>query len=178
MKGRLFIPAFVLLLLLRSFNLICAQDFNPRLASFLPLAGKTWEGDLLSPDGEKISTVVLTFELFGEGNALKIRRQSSFNGMVGEGFFYWNDVEAEIHSFFIEQSGVFQTGSVAWAGNTFTIEGIMTWPTKKEQGVKQSYGFKNSFELTPEGNLIDRWFMNAFGPWLPGHTIVFRQKID
>lgn len=174
MKARLFIPAFVLLLLLRSFSLICAQDINPRLASFLPLAGKTWEGDLLSPDGEKISTVVLTFELFGKGNAVKIKRQSSRNGMVGEGFFYWNDVEAEIGFFFIEQSGVFQAGNVIWTGNTFTIEGIMTWPTKREQGAKQAYDFKNTFELTPEENLIDRWFMNAFGPWLPGHVITFR----
>jgi len=95
---------------------------------------------------------------------------------MGEGFFYWNDIDSKIGFFFIEQSGVFQTGSVAWAGNTFTIEGTMTWPTKKEQEVKQSYEFINTFELTSGGTLTDKWFMNAFGPWMPGHVIAFIHK--
>ncbi len=95
------------------------------------------------------------------------------NSSWGEGYFYWDDIAGKIAFFFIESGGVFNTGFVSADSNVITIEGKMTWPIQFNPEVMQSYDFKNSFEFTDDGKMIDKWFQNAFGPWQPGHVIEF-----
>lgn len=150
-----------------------AQSLQERLNPLKPFLGRTWKGDLKAPNGELISVSVRNFESIADGKVIKIIKKSEGKSDWGEGCFYWNDIEKKIAYFFIEGAGVFQTGFVKVENNAITIEGTMTWPTQMNPQVKQSYEFKNTFEFTSDGKMIDKWFMNAFGPWQPGHVIEF-----
>lgn len=50
-----------------------------------------------------------------------------------------------------------------------TIQGTISFP-------ERSFEYRNTFDVTPEGKLIDRWFQNAFGPWRPGHVVELTAK--
>jgi len=47
-----------------------------------------------------------------------------------------------------------------------SIEGRISFP-------ERTFDFRNTLEITPDGKMIDRWYQNAFGPWLTGHIIEF-----
>ncbi|MBU1012988.1 MAG: hypothetical protein KKG99_08270 [Bacteroidetes bacterium] len=154
--------------------IISAQELNKNLEVLKPLLNKTWEGKLKAPDGSAEFTVVRTYELMDKGTIIKCTKKNADLGGYGEGYFYWDDLEKKIAFFFIETNGVFNTGFVSVEKDVITIEGKMTWPSQTNPQVKQSFDFKNTFEFTEEGKLIDKWFQNAFGPWRPGHTIEFK----
>jgi len=164
---RLFIVSFFI-----SFNgNLISQELNQNLQILKPLLNKTWEGKLKAPDGSAEFSVIRTFELMGKGNIIKCTSTNHDLGGYGEGYFYWDDIEKKIAFFFIESSGVFEKGYVTVEDNIITIEGKMTWPTQVNPQVKQSYNFKNTFEIISDTLMIDRWFMDAFGPWRAGHVI-------
>ena len=156
-------------------NLI-SQEINKNLQILTPLINKSWEGKLKAPDGSAEFNVIRTFELMEKGNIIKCTNTNRDLGGYGEGYFYWDDLEKKIAYFFIENGGVFSKAFVTSENKTIIIEGKMTWPSQSNPQVKQSFDFKNTFEFTEEGKLIDKWFQNAFGPWRPGHTIEFAVK--
>lgn len=41
---------------------------------------------------------------------------------------------------------------------------------------ERTFDFKNTFQFTPDGQMIDRWYQNAFGEWRAGHVIEFSPK--
>jgi len=47
--------------------------------------------------------------------------------------------------------------------------GYATFPDDKIE-------FKNSFELTEEGKLLDQWYRFQDGEWKPGHSFVLSEK--
>lgn len=152
---------------------INSQTLAERLSPIKPFLDKTWKGDLKSPEGEIISVEIRTFESLSDGKIIKAYIRNEGNSNRGEGYFYWDDIAKRIAFFFLESSGVFNTGFVSAENNIITIEGKMTWPAQSNPEVKQSYDFKNTFEFTADGKMIDRWYHNAFGPWRPGHVIEF-----
>lgn len=166
---RIFINLFVVFF---NGNLI-SQEINQKLTILKPLFNKTWEGKLKAPDGSVEFSVVKTFNLFDKGNIIKVTSANRDMEEYGEGYFYWDDLEKKIAFFFVESSGVFETGFVTSEGNMIIIEGKMTWPGQVNLQVKQSYDFKNTFEFTTENTMTDKWYMNAFGPWRTGHVIEF-----
>jgi hypothetical protein len=40
----------------------------------------------------------------------------------------------------------------------------------------RNFDFRNTFEFTSDGKMVDRWFQNASGSWQPGHVIEFFKK--
>lgn len=161
------------LMLLISVLIINGQTLSEKLDPLKPFLNKPWKGILKSPDGKDELIVNRTFEIVKNGNVIKCTKINKELDSFGEGFFYWNDIEKKIAFFFIESKGVFQIGFVTVENNIVTIEGTMTWPQQLNPNVKQSYDFKNTFEFTSDGKMIDKWFQNAFGPWQPGHVIEF-----
>jgi len=155
---------------------LSGQDIDEKLASLKPFLNKTWIGEFKSPDGIVIAVTIRTFEAIADGRIIKLTTRNEGIESWGEGFFYWDDIAKKIAYFFIESNGVFLTGFVTAEGNIITIEGTMTWPQQKDPNIKQSYDFRNSFEFTSDGKMVDRWYMNAFGPWRYGHVIEFMTK--
>jgi ketosteroid isomerase-like protein len=156
---------------------VSGQDIDPRLKPLKPLLDKTWEGILKAPDGSAEFRVVRTFEGLDGGKVIRFTKINKDRNGYGEGFIYWNDIEKKTAFFFIEKGGVLLSGFLAADGGTITFEGQMTWPQPMPQG-KQSYDFKNTFELISETEMIDSWFHNAFGPWRPGHRISYTCGLD
>lgn len=152
---------------------LSAQKLNDNLKILSPLIGKTWTGMLMAPDSSQGFKIVRTYEPIWNGEVVKCSKTNLDMNKNAEGYFYWDDMEKKLAFFFIEEGGVFLKGYVTSEANIITIEGTMTWPKQMNPNVKQQYEFKNSFEFTPDGNMTDKWFMNAFGPWRPGHTILF-----
>jgi len=171
------IPILLLMLtVIGYYTPVSGQDIDQRLTSLKPFLYNKWIGELKSPGGDVVSVATRTFEALPDGRVIKLTKKNEGKESWGEGFFYWDDISKRIAYFFIESNGVFLKGFVSAEENIITIEGIMTWPEQKDPNVKQSYDFKNSFEFTSDGKMIDRWYMNAFGPWRPGHVIEFNAK--
>ncbi|MCJ7681717.1 MAG: nuclear transport factor 2 family protein [Candidatus Aminicenantes bacterium] len=156
---------------------VSGQDIDPRLNPLEPLLNKTWAGFLKAPDGSAEFRVVRTFEVLNGGKVIRFTKINKDLNGYGEGFIHWNDIEQKAAFFFIEKGGVFQTGYVSVENDVITFEGQMTWPKAMPQG-KQSYDFKNTFELKSKTEMVDSWFHNAFGPWRPGHVIAYKTAVE
>jgi hypothetical protein len=157
---------------------IFSQGPDEHLMALKPLTGRTWEGQMNAPNGSLVSSVILTFEYQTGNNVIRYTRSNPKLKSSGEGFIYWDDIQKKTAFFFIEKSGVFQTGFITAGKGIFTFEGKMAWPSQKLQGVKQVYDFRNTFELVPGNSLVDRFYQNAFGHWRDGHVIAFSAKND
>jgi hypothetical protein len=151
------------------------QKADPRLSPLEPLLNKTWVGALKAPDGSAEFKVVRRFEAVWDGKVIKYTKTNLDLNNSGEGYIYWDDISKKPAFFFIENSGVFLKGFISAENNLFTFEGAMTWPQPNPQG-EQSFEFRNTFEITSESEMTDRWFHNAFGPWRRGHVIKFKAE--
>ena len=154
-----------------------AQEIDPHLEMLRPLLAKAWTGTLKSPDGNGAFLVTRRFEPLEKGRVVRLTTINETRGSSGEGFVFWDDVAKRVRLFFVEESGVYLSGTVRGEGRVITLEGTMSWPSPPPNpGVKQSYDFRNTLELLSETSMRDSWFQNAFGPWRPGHVIDFEVK--
>ena len=151
-----------------------AQEPDEKLAPLKPLLNSIWKGDFRLPDGTVESVVTRIYELIPGGKVIRMIKKNEGKDNWGEGFFYWDDMSGKIACFFIDNNGVFSSGFVHVAGDSLIVEGKMTWPSQVNPRLKQSYDFRNVFLFTGNEKMVDRWYMNAFGPWKPGHVIEFR----
>jgi len=152
---------------------INAQEFDSRLKPLEPLLKSKWEGFLKSPDGSEKFRVIRTFEILQKGRIIKCTKTNVDRGNYGEGFFFWDDQHKKIAFFFVEDNGVFNKGFVETDSNLIKIKGTMTWPRKPNPQVRQTFNFRNTFDINEDGTLTDSWFQDAFGGWRPGHVISF-----
>lgn len=160
-----------------STGLLRAHELDPRLAALKPLVGKTWQGTLKSPDGTKDFRVVRTFEALEKGRVIRLTKTNRDLESSGQGFIYWDAVAGGMRLFFVETNGVVLSGTVGVEKNVVTVQGTMTWPDRPpDPRVKQSYEFRNTFELLSDTSMRDRWYHTAFGPWRPGHVIDFEAE--
>jgi hypothetical protein len=155
--------------------IIAAQTLDPRLSPLAPLLNKEWRGTMKSVDGSPDLEVVCRFQAVGPGLVVKYGRRSTGREDFEEGYFYWDDIAKTIALFAVHSGGSFRTGSVTAEKGVLTIEGRMARPSPPPNAqVKQAYDFRNTFTFASADEMTDRWFQNAFGPWRPGHEIVFK----
>jgi len=153
------------------------QALDLRLAILEPLLNKEWRGMMKAPDGSAEWEVVCTYKPILDGKAVKVARTSAAQNGLEEGTIYWDGPAGKVAFFSIHNSGVFSSGFVSVEKDLIVFEGRMTLPAPPPTaGIKQSFDFRNTFELVSESEMVDRWFQNAFGPWRPGHVISFRAK--
>ncbi|MBW1933687.1 MAG: hypothetical protein JRI56_11970 [Deltaproteobacteria bacterium] len=88
---------------------------------------------------------------------------------ITEAYFYWDSDKQEIGVFSITSNGNFFHGHVIEDDVKILIYGLITFPDNKLE-------FRNTFELTEEGKLIDKWFTFRDGEWKPGHTFELSEK--
>jgi len=175
MKKHVFLLALVCLFVTQING--AGEDLDPSLIPLKPLLDKTWEGFLKAPDGSAEFRVIREFEVMDGGKVIRMTKVNRDLNGFGEGFIHWDDIEQKAAFFFIEKSGAFLKGFVTAGNGAITFEGQMTWPKAMPQG-KQTYDFKNTFEVKSETEMVDSWFHNAFGPWRPGHRIPFTCRQD
>jgi len=147
---------------------VFGQTLNENLKFLEPLLGKNWVGNMNSPDGKKSFKVTLTYESMWNGTLVKFSRSNPELDFYTEGYIYWDDEIQKSFLFSVSSKGGAEKGDVSFEEGKVTIKGNLTMMGK-------TFDYKNTFEFTPDGKMIDRWFQNAFGPWKAGHVIEFNR---
>ena len=169
------IISLAVLLLAIFFPAVSAQSLDPRMSALEPLLQREWKGMMKAHDGAPDREVVCRFEAVGTGLLVKYDRRSTGRSDFEEGYFYWDDIAKKIALFSVHSGGSFRTGYVTSENGVLKMEGRMAWPSAPPNPqVKQAYEFRNTFSFSSADEMTDRWFQNAFGPWRPGHEIVFK----
>jgi hypothetical protein len=143
-----------------------AQTLSENLKILEPLLSEKWVGDMKSPDGSQTFKVSLSYEPIWGGEVIKYSRSNPDRNTYQEGHFYWDINEKKIIFLSVSNKGAAMKADVIIEDGKITLKGSATINNK-------TFDYKNTFEFTPEGKLIDRWFQNALGTWHPGHVIEF-----
>lgn len=152
---------------LLSFSSIYGQGLDENLRLLSPLVNKNWEGQMPRL-GEGAKREVL-WKAIWNGKAIKQTTEVKILHSVSEAYFYWDSDKQEIGVFSITSNGNFYHGHAVEDGGKILIYGDITFPNEKLQ-------FRNTFELTAEGRLVDKWFTFESGEWKPGHTFELSEK--
>lgn len=142
------------------------QTSNENLKILEPLLCEKWIGDMKSPDGTQTFKVSLSYEMIWNGEAVKYSRSNPERNTFTEGYFYWDVEEKKIVFLSVSNKGRSSKGYVSIEERKITIQGSATIQNR-------AFDYKNTFEFTSDGKMIDRWFQNASGTWQPGHVIEF-----
>jgi len=156
--------AGITMILLAFESLSYCQTDNKNLKILEPLLNKKWVGELKSPDGSASFKTSHEFTLIGNGSVVKYTEITPVLNSVSEGYFYWDRDENKVALFIINGKGDYRDGFVSIEEGLITVKGIINFPERK-------FDYKNTFEFTAGGKMIDRWFQNAFGSWQPGHVL-------
>lgn len=146
---------------------IKAQTISDNLKVLEPLLNKTWVGELKAPDGSEAYETTQTYSVLWDGTVVKFTGSTPELNANSEGYFYWDRQEQKVAVIIINNKGIYQKGFVTVEDGKLTSCGTISFP-------ERTFDFKNIFEFTNDGKLIDRWFQNAFGSWMAGHVIKFK----
>ena len=147
-------------------NSLMEQTLNENLMILKPMLCKNWIGDMKSPDGKQTFKVSLSYEAIWNGEAIKFSRSIPERNGFSEGYFYWDVNEKKIISLSISNRGGAMKAEVSIEDGKITLKGVATIQNR-------TFDYKNTFEFSSDGKMIDRWFQNASGQWSPGHVIEF-----
>jgi len=150
-----------------SFFSIYGQELDEHLRLLAPIANKNWEGEM-PRFGEGAKREVM-WKVIWSGKAIKQTTEVKMLHSISEAYFYWDSDKQEIGVFSITSNGNFFHGHAIEDDGKILIYGSITFPDEKLE-------FRNTFELTEEGKLIDKWFTFRSGEWIPGHTFELSEK--
>ena len=122
-----------------------------------------------SPDGSRTFKTDRNFQVIWDGSVVKYTASIPEIDSFSEGHFYWDREAKKVAVVILSTRGVIQRGTVSVENGVLTVQGTMVFPDR-------TFDYKNTFELSPDGKMIDRWFQNAFGPWQPGHVVEFMRE--
>jgi hypothetical protein len=142
------------------------QTHAEKLGILEPLVGKTWVGEMKSPDGKTVSRISLRYESLWNGAAVKVSRSNPERKSFSEGYYYWDNEGEKIGFFSVNNIGGPVKADVSTEDGKVCLKGSVTINGK-------TFDFKNTFELLSDGKMIDRWYQNASGTWNAGHVIEF-----
>ena len=142
------------------------QILSENLKDLEPLLSEKWIGDMKSPDGRQTFKVSLSYVPIWGGEVIRYSRSNPDRNTYQEGHFYWDINEKKIIFISVSNKGGAMKGDVTIEDGKITLKGSATVNNK-------TFDYKNTFEFTPDGKMIDRWFQNASGTWQSGHVIEF-----
>jgi rhodanese-related sulfurtransferase len=134
-----------------------------------PLVNRHWVGEMKSPDGSRTFKTDRNFQAIRDGSAVRYTASIPEIDSFSEGYFYWDREAQKVAVLVLSSRGVVERGTVSIENGVLTIQGTMAFP-------ERTFDFKNTFEFTADGKMIDRWFQNASGPWQPGHVVEFKEQ--
>lgn len=151
----------VIISILLSFSSIYGQELDEHLKLLAPITNKNWEGKMPRfGEGAKREVV---WKVIWNGKAIKQTTKVKILHSITEAYFYWDSDKQEIGVFSITSNGNFFYGHVIEDDGRILIYGYITFPDTKLE-------FRNTFELTEDGKLLDKWFTFQDGEWKPGHV--------
>lgn len=148
---------------------LAGQKLDENLEILEPLINKTWNGELKSLDGSQAWKTTHLFTPLWDGTIVRLTETIPERDGYSEGYFYLDREEQKIAILIVNKKGIYKRGFVTMEDGIITIKGTISFP-------ERTFEFKNTFEFTEDGKMIDRWFQNAFGSWMAGHIIEFTSE--
>jgi hypothetical protein len=112
---------------------------------------------------------LLKFEPIHIGKALRVHGECPELNYQSDGFYYYDPDKKEIAFLSLGSNGNFSAGNVKVEDGKILHHGYVTFSDRKLE-------FRNTYEIAPEGQLIDKWFSFEDEEWKAGHSRVFRVK--
>ncbi|MDO8835664.1 MAG: hypothetical protein Q7V01_08705 [Vicinamibacterales bacterium] len=109
-----------------------------------------------------------TFEVMGDGSAVRFSTKADV-GSPSEGYYFWDPEAKLVAVFIVARRGVYRRGTVSVRDAVITVAGRISFP-------ERVFDYRNTYEIRPDGTLVDRWFQNAFGDWRPGHVVELKPR--
>jgi hypothetical protein len=155
----------VLVLILAVFtNAAIGQILDKNLEILEPLVNKNWVGYLKALDSEKMIELPRRWDVIWDGKAIKFSSYVEDLNNFSEGYLYWDPGKKEIAVFRINNKGTITHGHVKKEEGKILMYGQITFSDRTME-------FRNTFEITDDGKLIDRWFRFEEGEWKAGHVV-------
>ena len=133
------------------------------------IVGKTWLCEEKSPDGQKMFDFLLKFESIHNGNTIKRYLECKELNFQSDGFYYYDPDKKEIALLELGSNGNFSIGNIKKENGIILKYGFTIFPDSKLK-------FRNTLEITAEGNLIDKFFSFENEEWKAGHSRTYRAQ--
>jgi len=163
----------VCVLITLSLSMIClgqdATALRNELLILKQLVGKTWIAESKDPTGQMTLHNLLKFEPIHNGKVLRIYMECPELKFQSDGFYYYDPDKKEIAFLNLGSNGNFSAGNVKVEEGKILHYGYVTFSDYKLE-------FRNTYEITREGQLLDKWFSFEDKEWKAGHSRVFIVK--
>jgi hypothetical protein len=143
-----------------------AEGLHEKLIFLEPLLGRPWQGEFPLPEGKRTLSITQAYESLWDGKVIHYTRSIPDFPFFLEGYIYWDVNEQKVGLMNINSRGNANRGIVTLEDGKITVSGRTTMHGR-------TYDYRNTFEVSADGRLTDRWFDNATGSWQPGHVVVF-----
>ena len=134
-----------------------------------PLVGKTWTCEWKDPSARQTLHVLQRYEAMHDGKIIKIYQECKELSSQTDGYYYYDPDKREIAFLMLTNNGNFAVGNVKAEGGKILEYGYVTFPNEKLE-------FRNTYELTANGEMIDQFFSFENGEWRAGHSRVWTAK--
>jgi len=134
-----------------------------------PLVGKTWISEMKDPSGRQTLHLSRRYEAMHDGKILKVYQECRELNNQMDGYYYYDPDKKEIAFLMLTNNGNFSAGNVKEEGGKILAYGHVTFPAEKLE-------FRNIYELTANGEMIDQFFSFENGEWRAGHSRVWTAK--
>ena len=134
-----------------------------------PLVGKTWICEMTDPSGRQTLHMLRRYEPMHDGKILKIYQECGELDSQMDGYYYFDPDKKEIAFLTLTNNGNITIGNVKEEGGKILSYGHVIFSDKKLE-------FKNTYELTPMGEVLDRYFRFEDGEWRAGHSRAWIEK--
>jgi hypothetical protein len=134
-----------------------------------PLVGKNWVSDWKDPSGRQTLHLVCRYDPMHDGKILRFYQECRELNSQTDGYYYYDPDKKEIAFLQLTNNGNFAVGNVKAEGGKILEYGHVTFPNEKIE-------FRNTYELTANGELADQFFSFENGEWRAGHSRVWTAK--
>jgi hypothetical protein len=134
-----------------------------------PLVGKTWVCEMTDPSGRQSLHMLRRYEAMHDGKILRIHQECTELNSQTDGYYYYDPAKKETAFLALTNNGNFAVGNVKEEGGKILEYGHVTFPDEKLE-------FRNTYELTSKGDVVDQFFSLENGQWKAGHSRVWTAK--
>jgi len=134
-----------------------------------PLVGKNWICEWKDPSGRQTLHLLRRYEPMHDGKILKVYQECRELNSQTDGYYYFDPDKKEIAFLTLTNNGNITIGNVKEEGGKILSYGQVIFSDKKLE-------FRNTYELTAKGEMVDQFFSFENGEWRAGHSRVWSAK--
>jgi hypothetical protein len=146
------------------------QGLAEPLAAFEPLIGTSWIGRFTSLPAPLFDHRI-EWKAILDGRVVRWTKRVETVDFTMETYFYWDAELGAVAFTQLASNGIHGKGVVEFENGVVTLLGV----AMQTCGLVE---FRQTFEITEDGTLEDRYYSRAGSDWCPEHVIVYRTEAD